>query len=244
MRYVRPFDPQQVPAGQASSWLIAPEEQAGCAIRLRRGGGSASPTSVPVERFAWVLSGEALLEGPTGRQVAPTGCLAFIPAEQAGCVSGDANACWIEIEASASPATATPEVIKVDPSRFEGGGFAYQSLADRSTGVQSMRVNILQVQPGAGSPDFHIHAFAQLYVILEGEMTLDIGRARVRASRNSLVFLPPGVVHRNFNASGKLERHVSLLVPEPPEGAIFDFAVHIDEKEAVLLQGIPASSSA
>lgn len=240
MRYVRPFDPQAISAGETSSWLVAPEEEVGCSIRLRRGGGRTASTSVPVERFALVLAGEATLENPAGRHPAPTGCLVFIPAQQSACVSGDANACWIEIEAQAGPGSTASQVIKVDPSRFEGEGFAYQSLADRSMGAQSMRLNVLQVQPGSGSPDFHIHAFAQLYVIQEGEMTLDIGRARVRAGRNSIVCLPPGVVHRNFNASSRMERHVSLLVPEPAEGAIFDFAVHIDNKEAQLLKTVPA----
>lgn len=240
MRYVRPFDLQGISAGEASSWLIAPEEEAGCSIRLRRGGGQVTPASVSAERFALVLSGEALLENAAGRHPAPTGSVVFIPAQQAGCIAGDANACWIEVEAKAEPGVETSQVIKVDPSRFEGEGFAYQSLADRSTGARSMRLNVLQVQPGSGSPDFHIHAFAQLYVILEGEMTIDIGRTRLRAGKNSIVWLPPGVVHRNFNASGRIERHVSLLVPEPAEGAVFDFAVAIAEKEAELLKAIPA----
>jgi mannose-6-phosphate isomerase-like protein (cupin superfamily) len=240
MRYVRPFDPQALVAGETSSWVVAPEEATGCAIRLRRGGGEATMTSAAVERFALVLEGEATLENPSGKQRAAVGSLIFIPAQQPGCVSGDAHTCWIDIEAPATQGTTTSQVIKVDPTRFEGEGFAYQSLADRTMGAQSMRLNVLQVQPGSGSPDFHIHAFAQLYVILEGEMTLDIGRARLRAARNSVVCLPAGVVHRNFNASSHIERHVSLLVPEPAEGEIFDFAVHIEDKEAALLQAIPA----
>lgn len=239
MRYVRPFDPQSVYAGESSAWLVAPEEQVGCAIRLRRGGAAASTTSAPVERFALILAGEAALQTQSNRERAPTGSMIFIPAGRTAGVSGNADAYWIEIEAAADAGSTEPRVIHVDPSRFEGGGFAYQSLADRSVGAHSMRLNILHVQPGSGSPDFHIHAFAQLYVILEGEMTLDIGRARLRAGRNSIVYLPPGVVHRNFNASARLERHVSLLVPEPAEGEIFDYAVDIHGKEAELIKAIP-----
>ncbi len=240
MRYVRPFDPQSLAAGESSSWLVAPDEEAGCSIRLRRGGAAAStPTSVSAERFALVLSGEALLETAATRERAPTGSMIFIPAGQAAAIAGDAETCWVEIEAAADAGSMQPCVIHVDPSRFEGGGFAYQSLADRSIGAQSMRINTLQVQHGSGSPDYHIHAFAQLYVVQEGEMTLDIGRARHTARRNSLVFLPAGVVHRNFNASGRIERHVSLLVPEPKEGEIFDYAVDIHGKEAELLTTLP-----
>lgn len=239
MRYVRPFDPQSVSAGEASAWLVAPSEESGCTIRLRRGGAVVSTTSLPVERFALILSGEATLETQSNRERAPTGSTIFIPAGRTAGVSGNADAYWIEIEATTTTSSTEPRVIHVDPAKFEGGGFAYQSLADRSNGAHSMRINVLQVQPGSGSPDFHIHAFAQLYVILEGEMTLDVGRARLRAGRNSIVFLPPGVVHRNFNASPRLERHVSLLVPEPAEGQIFDFAVDIHGKEAEIMKAIP-----
>jgi mannose-6-phosphate isomerase-like protein (cupin superfamily) len=239
MRYVRPFNPQAVSVGGTSPWLVFPEEEIGCSIRLRRGGGATAVTSLPVERFALVLSGEAILERPSSREPAPTGGLVFIPAGQPGGVSGNSDTCWIEIEAAAGPGSTAPCVIKVDPTRFEGKGFAYQSLADRSTGAHSMRVNVLRVEPGSGSPDFHIHSFAQLYLILEGEITLDVGRARLRAGSNSVVCLPPGVVHRNFNASGRVERHVSLLVPEPAQGEILDFAVEIHNKEATLIQSLP-----
>jgi len=158
-------------------------------------------------------------------------------------LNGNGSTYWLEIEVSAMLENEVPprpaHVIRVDESRFEGMGFAYQSLADRSTGCRSLRLNLLQVQPGAGSPDFHIHAFAQLYVILDGEMTIDVGRARLRAPRHSIVCLPPGVVHRNFNASNAVERHISLLVPEPQQGEIFDYAVDIHEHEATMLAGIP-----
>lgn len=238
MRYIRPFD-AQFAAGEAAPWLVAPAEEFGCALRVRRGGAQPQINAVPVERFALILSGEATLATPTMQSSAPTGSLIFIPAGKAGGVSGAADAQWVEIEAPSAPGLTEPRVIRVDPTRFEGGGFAYQSLADRSNGAQSMRLNVLQVQPGSGSPDFHIHAFAQLYVILEGEMTLDIGRARQVAKRNSIVCLPAGVVHRNFNGSNHLERHVSLLVPEPAEGAVFDYAVDIHGREATLLTEPP-----
>lgn len=239
MRYVRPFDPQQVSAGQTSPWLISPDEDLGCAVRVRRGGGGGDTAAKPYERFVLVLEGEAVLEGPNGRQSAAKDSMVFIPAGQPGGVSGDADASWIEIEAKAEAGSTQPQVITTDPSKFEGQGFAYQALADRKMGSQSMRINVLQVQPGSGSPDYHIHMFSQIYVIQEGEMTLDVGRARVRAGRNSVVVLPPGVVHRNFNGSNAVERHISLLAPEPLEGEIFDYAVSIHDEEAELMTVAP-----
>ncbi|APA90550.1 cupin domain-containing protein (plasmid) [Paraburkholderia sprentiae WSM5005] len=247
MRYVRPFLIDGLSAGPASEWLLGPEDGVGCTVRLHRGGVSRAVYSRDdVEQFALLLAGSAFLHAHGESQNLSIGELAFIPAGISGSVSGDGGAVWAEIETvvpsgfsrAAMPASSA-RVIPIDQSRFEGGGFAYQSLIDRKQGAQTMRMNVLQVQPGAGSPDFHIHAFTQIYLIQEGEMTLDIGKQRVAAPVNSLVFLPAGVVHRNFNAGNTIERHVSLLVPEPDDGQIFDFAVTIHDREAELLQQLP-----
>lgn len=243
MRYVRPFDIDA--ASPAPDWLVAPQEEIGCAIRIRRGGGEQpSPSREPIDRFALVLAGSARLIGAEGPLAARTGDLIFIPAGTQGAVAGDADGVWADIEAvlpeGVTPAAdATARVITVDPTRFEGQAFAYQSLIDRSLGAQSLRMNVLQVQPGGGSPDWHIHAFAQIYIITEGEMTVDIGNRRQTAKAGTLIFFPAGVVHRNFNASAAIERHVTLLVPEPQEGAIFDYAVSIHQHEAELLKELP-----
>lgn len=244
MRYVRSFDLAALEPGATGPLLIRPDEGVGVSMRLHRGGtGDHRSSDSPNERFALVLSGQVALVAGSGAEPASAGSVIFIPAGAGTSLNGSDSAYWLEIESSAPVEKEVPptraRVIKVDESRFEGSGFAYQSLADRSTGCRSLRLNMLQVQPGAGSPDFHIHAFAQLYVILDGEMTIDIGRARMRAPRHSIVCLPPGVVHRNFNASDAVERHISLLVPEPEKGEIFDYAVEIREHEAQMLASVP-----
>ena len=243
MRIVRSFDPTAIAPGSAGSWLVGPEENEGVAIRLRRGGGTQEIAPNPAcERFALVIEGSVTLLEADASKVAQPGELIFIPASANSTLIADATAIWAEIEAPvAKPASdASAKVIPVDKSRFEGTGFAYQSLIDRTVGCQAMRMNVLQVESGAGSPDWHIHAFTQIYLIQEGELTLDVGKHRHIAPANSIVVLPAGVVHRNFNASAGMERHVSLLVPEPLESEIFDFAVTIHEVEADLLTAIPA----
>jgi quercetin dioxygenase-like cupin family protein len=243
MRHIRSFDTSAV-APDGTQLLIEDSEGLGCTVALRRGG-TPQPTSKSTqERLALILEGEAVLTLDGENKSAVTGDMLFIPANCSGAISGDGNSVWIETHASLDDGKTSTidqgQVIKIDHSKFEGDGFAYQSMIDRNSGSGTMRINVLQVQPGAGSPDFHIHAFAQIYVIQEGEMTVDIGRQRMVAKANSLVVLPQGVVHRNFNASDGIERHVSLLVPEPLEGAVFDFAVTIHECEAELLTSIPA----
>ena len=245
MRYVRPFDIGSLKKAHSGDWLLAPSEGAGVSVRPCRGGGEAAATrSEGVERYALIIEGEARLVAGGQSYRARRGELIFIPAGIPAAVTGDEDTVWAEIEAPVTGKTQAAEarearVIPIDQSKFEGQGFAYQSLIDRTGGAQTLRMNVLQVQPGAGSPDYHIHAFAQIYLIQEGEMTLDVGRQRLVAGANSLVVLPPGVVHRNFNSSGAIERHVSLLVPEPRQGEIFDFAVTIHDKEAEMLREIP-----
>lgn len=243
MKYIRPFDRNAL-APNGAEWLLSPTEDAGCAIQLRRGGNETGVKSSPDERFALVLSGEAKLLSAGTEAPAVQGDLIFIPANSTAGIAGGGDAVWVEVNApvteDAKAAPGVARVAKVDHSRFEGQGFAYQGLIDRAGGAATMRMNVLQVQPGSGSPDYHIHAFAQIYVIQEGEMTIDIGRKRLKAGADTLVFLPAGTVHRNFNASSGMERHVSLLVPEPGEGEIFDFAVTIHDNEAELLTQLPA----
>lgn len=247
MRYVRQYDPTTLADGGAGDWIIDPCEGLGLSARLRRGtttGGSPYTASTQ-ERYALILEGTAELLSGSERAVARKGELIFVPAGSSALIEADGASVWMEIEAPVDAEDGSFEdvparVVAIDQARFEGGGFAYQSVAERSTGARTMRINVLQVQPGSGSPDYHIHRFAQIYIIQEGEMTLDIGRSRTTAKENSVVVLPPGLVHRNFNASAAVERHVSLLVPEPREGEIFDYAVTIHEREAELLQSVPA----
>ncbi|MEQ6332674.1 cupin domain-containing protein [Sphingobium sp. MK2] len=243
MRHIRPFDPATIPPDGGQT-LIDEQEDLGCTITLRRGGSARAAQASPQERFALILEGAPALALDGEDKPAAVGDMMFIPAGVSGRFCGDAHAVWLEVHADlragGSSTTDDVAVIKVDHTKFEGDGFAYQAMIDRTSGSGTMRVNVLQVQPGSGSPDFHIHAFAQIYVIQEGEMTIDIGRSRQVAKANSLVILPQGLVHRNFNASAAVERHVSLLVPEPEEGAVFDYAITINEFEAELLTSIPA----
>lgn len=241
MRYVRPFNLDELGPGDVGPWLLAPEEGEGCSARMRRGRGAAgTATQSEVERIAIVLRGRAEAV-PIGLS-APAGGVIFVPPGFAVEIVGSPEAVWLEIEAAPSGpnrAGAEPRSIVVDESNYQGTLFAHQSILDRTKGSGALRLNAMRVQPGAGSPDFHIHAFSQMYVIQEGEMTVDVGRSRYSAPAHSFVYLPAGVVHRNFNASGKVERHLSVLIPEPQPGDIFDFAVDIHDREAELITSVP-----
>ena len=243
MQYVRPFR-LDAPATAGDEWLVSPEEGAECAIRVCRAGRASGPSGRSAqERFLFVVRGAVRLDGDAEEAAAEE--IIFCPADSDVSVDADTGSVWLEIAAplpAGAPSLAdAPKVVKLDKSKFEGEGFTWQNMIDRKTGAQSLRLNVLQVMPGAGSPDYHIHRFSQYYLIQSGVMTVDIGHRRFEAKANTLVYLPEGVVHRNFNASGAMERHMSLIIPEPGEGEIFDFAVHIQGREAEFLKEPPAS---
>jgi quercetin dioxygenase-like cupin family protein len=76
-----------------------------------------------------------------------------------------------------------------------------------------MRID--NVLSGSGGPTPHIHAFEQVYFEKQGEMTLTYGLTTTKVKPNSFVIIPPGVVHTNQNDGSGVERHVTLLLPEP-----------------------------
>jgi len=79
-----------------------------------------------------------------------------------------------------------------------------------------------------------VHRVDQVYFIMQGEMTLQIGFEEYKAGPNTLVILPAGMPHRNWNATSEPEYHINLRLPEPlPEWGPWDMAVTIDtSKEA------------
>lgn len=241
----------------AGKWLVG--EEAGAAFSIRRidaptRAASGTLSTAPFDRFFYVVVGRIAVElGEASIDLADNGFV-FVPADTPFRWQAKQNSSILEFAAAGGPVLHLPLrpaapthldraeslVIQVDDSRF-GEGFATQILANRASGSQHLRLNVIQVQPGKGSPDYHIHMFDQFYVILEGEMTLNIGRKRLTAPKGSLVVLPAGVVHRNVNAGSAVERHISVLIPEPQPGEILDYAVDIHEREAKFLAEVPAA---
>jgi mannose-6-phosphate isomerase-like protein (cupin superfamily) len=127
-----------------------------------------------------------------------------------------------------TPATADPVhngaagLRRLDQSAFTGRPFDTQQLADRSTGSDNVRVYYARVQPGAGGPATHIHDFDQLYWILQGTMQLEIALKTYSAGPNTLVVLPAGVPHRNWNDGPDVESHLAVLAPAPYPGEKLD----------------------
>ncbi len=97
-------------------------------------------------------------------------------------------------------------------------GFSIQRLLRRADASEHMSLYVGQVDPDGAGPGTHIHEFDQFYYVLDGEMNVEVGLHRHTAGRHTLVVLPAGVPHRQWNEGDVPERHLTLIVPEPAPG--------------------------
>jgi len=94
---------------------------------------------------------------------------------------------------------------------LNGARFAGRDLGS----AEQMRID--STLPGSGGPKPHVHKFTQVYFETEGETTLTYGLLTYPLPRYSIAIIPPGVVHTNNNRTNAVERHVVLLLNEPPD---------------------------
>jgi len=117
-------------------------------------------------------------------------------------------------------------VVQVDLTTFPEG-FHSRRLATSATGIDSCMVLYSRVPPGHHGPKLHTHPVDQIYFVLDGSLEIQVGNKKMTAGPRSLVVLPAGTLHANFNPGPGVERHIALLVPEPPDGARLDYGVEI-----------------
>lgn len=124
-------------------------------------------------------------------------------------------------------ATQRPYVRTVDSAHLVEPmpGFRLQALADPASGSLHAVVNYAEVDAGAAGPGMHIHPFDQFYLVLEGELTVEVALQRHIVGPNTLVVLPAGVPHRQYNGGNVAERHLVVLSPAPKEGVPWDEGV-------------------
>ena len=64
-----------------------------------------------------------------------------------------------------------------------------------------------------------MHRFDQIYYQISGTMELELGFQRYTVEPHTLVTIPAGMPHRNWNASAsEPEYHLNVRVPEPESG--------------------------
>jgi mannose-6-phosphate isomerase-like protein (cupin superfamily) len=198
---------------------------------------AAPPNHVhPVDQLYYVVLGEMELQLGTERFTAGPHTLVYIPAgtPHHNWNVGDVDEFHFEVLAPAPMPNQT--VMTPTDSTDAGGrpyavrpladadveeplpGFAMQRLLRRADSSEHVSLYVGSVEPGAGGPGTHVHAFDQFYFVLDGTMTVEIGLERHVADPFTLVVLPAGVPHRQFNEAAETERHITLIAPEPLPG--------------------------
>ena len=106
--------------------------------------------------------------------------------------------------------------IEATASRFT------QSLLDRDSGATTCSINCIKTPIGDGSPaGLHTHPFDQVFYILEGTMSLEIGGEQHEAGPGSLIVFPAGIPHRNWNADAEPTLHLAFNTPLPDPAVPF-----------------------
>ncbi|MGH2518477.1 MAG: cupin domain-containing protein [Chloroflexota bacterium] len=120
------------------------------------------------------------------------------------------------VEASPLAAPSSGTLIRhVRDEEFSAEHFAWVTLKDRASGLGSASLGLFRVLPGGQSPALHAHKFDQIYYVVSGQMQLRIGFERLSAAANSVVVLPAGMPHANWNEGPETVTFVNVRVPQP-----------------------------
>ena len=72
----------------------------------------------------------------------------------------------------------------------------------------------VSVAPGGGVPMAHIHPYqTETFEVLEGELSMKAGRAKVVARAGEIVSVPPREVHKFWNATDSVVRFRCTVAP-------------------------------
>jgi mannose-6-phosphate isomerase-like protein (cupin superfamily) len=217
--------------------------------RVPPGTGTPSVHTHTGDQFYFILKGEMNLHLGENHLKAGAGDLVFIPQGvphrnwndtndeeihfeliAPGIPTGLARSYFVaapDANTQLKPMESADYVRHIDTSKFNPDAFTSIIMADRSSGSNNCRLNLVRVPPGRGGPALHIHTFDQFYYVIDGEMKLQIGQEKFTAGPNTYVILPHGVPHANWNEGSVPETHIAVLVPEPFPGGRLDIPVYI-----------------
>jgi mannose-6-phosphate isomerase-like protein (cupin superfamily) len=99
-----------------------------------------------------------------------------------------------------------------EPTGFPGYDIQMLAYPESATFINS------RVEAGGHAADLHVHESDQIYYVVEGEMQVELGGSRYRAGADSLVFIPAGLPHRNWNEGPGTEFHFEIIVPSARPG--------------------------
>ena len=68
---------------------------------------------------------------------------------------------------------------------------------------------ISETPPGRG-PALHRHPYEEVFIILDGQLTMTLGDASVEAAAGQIVIVPPETPHQFTNSGPAVARHVDI----------------------------------
>ena len=252
MRYVRPFDPGQTVdtgfPGYRAQFISHLESGLMIASHIAEGGRGPTLHYHRSDQMYYLLRGSMNVRlGEEVHKIGP-GTLVFIPAGLPHCNWNEGPGTETHFEMIVpTPAPGAPlsfmvdspgdvpaerrttragYVRRADPAAFVEAmpGFVLQQLAEPASGP-SIVVNYAEVGPGRAGPGTHVHEFDQYYLVMEGRLTVEVALQRHLVEPDTLVILPAGVPHRQYNEGQVTEKHLAVLAPAPEPGTVWDAGV-------------------
>ncbi len=93
-------------------------------------------------------------------------------------------------------------------------------LAGPESGIESCSIVFMNVPPGLRGPSLHSHAEDQVYYVLSGQLTVQIGLYVKEALPGTIVLIPRGTAHCQFNSGTEDTRFISFRGPYPERTAL------------------------
>jgi quercetin dioxygenase-like cupin family protein len=253
MRYVRPFDLDAAVEtgypGYRAQFISHLESALLIASHIQEGRCGPSLHYHRSDQLYFLVRGSMKVRLGDDVHRVPTGSLVFIPAGLGHCNWNEGPGTETHFE-MIIPATApmAPIAFPVDspadiPEQFRATrpgyvrqvdtgtlaeplpGLRVQPLADPGSGSARCVINYMEVDPGSAGPSTHVHEFDQYYLVLEGQLTVEVALETHVVEPETLVILPAGVPHRQYNEGTTTEKHISLLAPAPEPGRPWDRGV-------------------
>ncbi|OBJ83289.1 cupin domain-containing protein [Mycobacterium sp. 1245852.3] len=105
-------------------------------------------------------------------------------------------------------------------------GLRMSTLTGPGMGCDHAVVNYMELEPGSAGRKLHIHRFDQYYLVLEGELTVEVALQTHFVRPHTLVVLPAGVPHHQYNSGTTTEKHLAVHTPPPEPAKPWDHGVH------------------
>lgn len=82
----------------------------------------------------------------------------------------------------------------------------YEGLLHGNTNVAFF---VSDTRPGKG-PSLHLHPYAEIFIVLDGQLTFTVGEETIEAKGGQIVVVPPETPHKFRNSGSDTARHVDI----------------------------------